>query len=194
MDWFSSDARVIISAVFGLFGGALGGVATASRIALLGIRAKERHEATAVVRGVLNSYHAVLSYDHDQVFRTDAFPKRYASIEGQDELTESILRELPKLSSRKRTKLRTGLIALFGKVPVELAEARVHLPEGTADQDEARQRRVTYLLKAIHEQGTAETKGLLSELLRTQNNQPAHEVALRETLSTLQDMLKTVRA
>lgn len=194
LDWFTLDARVIISVVFGLFGGALGGLATAGRIAMLGLRSKERYEAAAAVRGVLNSYLATLNYDHDEVYRTEAFPKRYAGLEGQDELAESILRELSKLPSRTRAKLRTGLITLVGKVPLELAEGRVHLPGGAADEDEIRKRRVTYLAKAIHEQGTSETKGLLSELLGTQNDEPTHNAALEKTRETLQRMLNTVPA
>jgi len=193
VDWFSSDARVVISVIFGLFGGALGGMATAGRIAVLGIRAKERYEAGAVIRGVLNSYRAQLLYDHDEVFRIDAFPRRYAGPEGQDELAESILRELPKLSSRKRARLRAGLTELVGKIPMELSEARLHLPAGAADQDEVRQRRLTYSIKAIHEAGSAETKGLLSELFRTQNEQSVHNMALTKTLKTLEEMLKSVK-
>jgi hypothetical protein len=90
--------------------------------------------------------------------------------------------------------LRAGLIALVGKVPLELAEGRVHLPAGAADEDDIRKRRVTYLAKAIHEQGPSGAKGLLSELLGTQNDQAAHNAALAKTRATLQRMLNTVPA
>ena len=93
-----------------------------------------------------------------------------------------------------RAKLRTGLIALVGKVSLELAEGRVRLPPGVANEDEIRQRRVTYLAKIIHEQGPSEAKGLLSELLGTQNDQPAHNAALAKTRATPQSMLNTVAA
>lgn len=194
MDWFSSDARVIISVLSGLLGGAVGGVATAGRIAVLGVRAKERHESAAIVRAVLSSYRALVLYDHDQVFRTDAFPSRYAGIEGQDELAESILRELPRLPRSKRKLLRKGLSNLVGELSLELAEGRVYLPRDAADPDEVRQRRLTYSVKAIHERGAAGTKGLLSELLGTQNDTSAHDAALTKTLEVLKGMLKVVRA
>lgn len=127
------------------------------------------------------------------MYRTDAFPARYAGIEGQDELAESILAELPHLTWLRRKKIRKGLSALVGELPLALAEERVHLPEGIVDRDEVRNRRVVESLKAIHGDEVGRTKGLLSALIRTQNDQKDHAEAYERTLAVLDTMIRAAR-
>lgn len=193
MDFFSSDVKLVISTIFGLIGGAVGGILTAGRITVLGITARERYEAKANIRSILNAYKAQLAYNHDSVYRTDSYPSKYADVEGQDELAESVLRELPAMTPRSRRALRQSLTRLVGALPVTLAENRLHLPAESVDDTEVRQRRVTHMLKAINEDQPDQTKGLLSDLLRTQNEKFKHKEVLSNTLSELNKMLHIVR-
>jgi hypothetical protein len=186
------NIRLLVSVFFGLLGGAGGGLLTARRMAILGLNAKEQYEAKAVVRSVVNSYGAQLRYDHDGVYRSDSFPARYAKPEGQAEFVESVLREFPKLSKRARNRLRAGLVELHGEIPLGLAEARLHLPGGYADDDE-RLRISTYMVKAAFEGELGKTRGLLAELLATQNDVSAHKEALEKTLGALDSMAESVR-
>lgn len=192
MDFFSADARLWISIVSGLVGGAGGGLATAGAIAVRATRANERFRATSTVRGILNSYRALLIYEHDEHYRVDRFSDRYASFEGQLELAESILVQLPTLKSGKRNRIRQGLLSLVGEITLGQAEKRVYLPEEMRDAEDGNTRRVVAMLKAANE-GEQPMKGLLSELVASQNDSAAHVSLLEQTLTEFEDMLKVVR-
>lgn len=192
MEFFSGDAQVLISVVSGLFGGAVGGVATAGAIAVRGAKAHDRYRATATIRGVLKSYRALLVHDHDEAYRVDHYSQRYAGYEGQLDLAESVLVELPKLPTRLRKRIREGLSSLVGEITLGLAEKRVYLPEGILDQDDETKRRVVEMLKARNEDRDAKLTGLLSDLVRTQNDSADHIVVLQQTLAALDSMLRTV--
>lgn len=192
MEFFSGDVQVLISVVSGLFGGAVGGVATAGAIAVRGAKAQDRYRATTTVRGVLTSYRALLLHDHDEAYRVDHYSQRYAGYEGQLDLTESVLVELPKLPTRQRKRIHEGLSSLVGETTLGLAEKRVYLPEGILDPEDETKRRVVEMLKDRNENKDAKLTGLLSDLVRTQNDSAAHTVLLRQTLATLDGMLKTV--
>lgn len=192
MDFFSGDARLLISVVSGLIGGAGGGLATAGAIAVRAARSKERFGATSTIRGVLNSYRALLVYEHDEHYRVDRFSDRYASFEGQLELAESILAQLPILGSSKRIKIRQGLLSLVGEITLGQAEKRVYLPEEMRDPQDGNTRRVVAMLKAANK-GERPMKGLLSELVASQNDSSAHASLLDRTIAEFDDMLDIVR-
>lgn len=192
MEFFSGDAQILISVVSGLFGGAVGGVATAGAIAVRGAKAQDRYRATATVRGVLNSYRALLMHDHDEAYRVDRYSQRYAGYEGQLDLAKSVLVELPELATLQRKRIREGLSSLVGKTTLGLAEKRAYLPEGISDPEDETKRRGVEILKALNEDKDAKVTGLLSELVRTQNDSESHAGLLKQTLATLDDMLKTV--
>lgn len=193
MVFFSDDARVLISLASGLIGGAGGGVLTAGVIAVNGAKAQQRYRTAATIRGILSSYRAVLVHDHDQLYRVSHFPESYASIQGQYELAISVLAELPSLSRRKRKRIREGLVQLVGEIPLEFAEARVHLPDGVLDEDAERSRLAMELLKAIHGDEQSRTKGLLSDLLRTQSKMKEHPAIYDQTLGVFDGLLLLVR-
>jgi hypothetical protein len=192
MDFFSGDVQVVISVVSGLLGGAVGGVATAGAIAIRGAKATERYRATSGVRGVLDSYRALLIHDHDEAYRVDHYSERYAGYEGQLDLAISILAELPKLGSRTRKRLHAGLLILVGGVTLGLAEKRVYLPAGISDPEDDTKRRVVEMLKALNENKDAKTRGLLSELVSTENDRSAHSALFQQTLTLFDDLLKAV--
>jgi hypothetical protein len=151
-----------------------------------------RFRAISTVRGILNSYRALLTYEHDEHYRVDRFSDRYASLEGQLELAESILVQLPTLNSRKRNRIRQGLLSLVGEITLGQAERRVYLPEEMRHAEDGNTRRVVAMLKAANE-GEQPMKGLLSELVASQNDSAAHVSLLEQTLTELEDMLKVVR-
>lgn len=192
MEFFSGDVQILIGVVSGLFGGAVGGVATAGAIAVRGAKAHDRYRATATVRGVLNSYRALLLHDHDEVYRVDYYSQRYAGYEGQLDLAKSVLVELPELATLQRKSIREGLSRLVGVTTLGLAEKRVYLPEGIPDPEDETKRRAVEMLKALNENRDTKVTGLLSDLVRTQNDSESHTVLLKKTLATLDDMLKTV--
>lgn len=73
-----------------------------------------------------------------------------------------------------------------------LAEKRVYLPEGILDREDENKRRIVAMLKARHEDKDAKVTGLLSDLVRTKSDSAAHAALLKQTLATLEDMLKAV--
>lgn len=108
------------------------------------------------------------------------------------DLAESVLVELPEFATRQRKSIREGLSSLVGETTLGLAEKRVYLPEGILDPEDETKRRVVEMLKARNKDKDAKVTGLLSDLVRTQNDSADQAVVLTQTLALLDDMLKTV--
>lgn len=146
---------------------------------------KRRHGAYAAVRAELTAYRDTLHYDLES---RDARPKTYASIESQERLATTVLRELEHLRRRPARRLRQELERLVGPATVATAEAALHVPADLRDADREARRvdLIEHRLRADPEE--AATRGQLG-LVRRSPNETQHREHHAAAMSTLQRML-----
>jgi len=180
-----------VSAVAGLFGGAVGGVLTAGQIALRGELARERVAAENALRARIQSYKATLVFDRGEVYRSSRFTEDYASIAGQDAFASSVLEVLYPLRRRPAEVLRSEVRLLIGDFRFASLLERVALPPERLHPDRERQRQALELHRIIHA-GEERVLGVLPQLLATQNDPPTHENLYSQAVASLDRMLAAV--
>lgn len=186
-----SLSETMISVLAGLFGGALGGVATAGKIAHSGERARARFRAEEHISAAVRIYRATMTFDHDLVHSRGQFPVEYTSVAGQEEFAGNVLGCLSALPRKTRDAIETELQILIGCLAFDLAAHRANVPEGRllADQESRRQELALYQV-LNSPQGVRE--GTLRRMIATQNSVSDHDALYKSALTTLDRMLAEV--
>lgn len=183
--------ELILGAVTGVFGGAVGGVLTAGQISQRAELARERLDAQRTLREVIRRYRATIVFDHDQVYEVSHFSTDYSSITGQEEFAAAILSNVGALRRRPQLVLRAELLRLVGDLRFRLAAQRTWLPPERLDPERESKRQSLALHQIIHS-GEERVDGLLPSILGSQNEPERHSELYRQALAALDVMLAAV--
>jgi hypothetical protein len=182
---------MIVSAVAGLSGGAVGGVLTAGQISRRSELARHRLAAENALRGIVETFRATIVFDHDQVYEASRFSKDYASVGGQEEFAVAVLSRLHPLGKRTARVLRAEVLLLVGDLRYKLAEQRRSLPSERLDPDHETMRQ-SLALHRILNAGGERVDGLLPGMLATQNDPAPHGALYEQCLASLTRMLEAL--
>lgn len=181
----------IVSVIAGLFGGALGGVLTAGKIARSAERARRQFEAEEGVRAAVTVYRATMVFDHEQLYEVSHFSTDYTSVAGQETFAGELLARMPYLPHKVGEKLRTELRKLLGDLTYNLAVQRAFVPQDRLDPDREGQRQALVLFQVLHSEED-EIEGTLRQMLASQNRGEYHNDLYKLAVGSLDRMLDAV--
>ncbi|WP_327740946.1 hypothetical protein OHA87_47700 (plasmid) [Streptomyces sp. NBC_00493] len=182
----------ILNVLLSLVAGSVGSVVFTPLSQRLGEAAKTRYSTERHLHGTLCAYRQELEYQYDRS-RTQphGFPPQFASVEGQEKLSEDVLRSLPDLKKRLAKATREDLQKLVGPTMLTFAEGRTFVPADIR-RPEVEQIRLQILNRRISLEPGRYSEGLLQKLMSAQNQPHEHIVHYENTLAILDGMAERV--